>query len=78
MNQLTLLILQLLVFLEEAEELVVERRATHHLLGIIKLHRDASALQNEWQHGFIIHEDVGHLGRIHTSLEVELPMDYIT
>ena len=47
MNQLTLLILQLLILLEEPEELVVERRTTHHLLGIIKLHRDATTLQDQ-------------------------------
>ena len=78
MHKLTLLVLQLLVFLEEAEQLVVERASAHHLLCVVELDRDGSALQDKGQHGLIVHEDIGHSDRIERAVEMELSVNDIT
>ena len=78
MHQFPLLALQLLVFLEESEELVVEWRSTYYLLYIVEFHGNASRLQHQRQNRLIVHEDICHSCRIYRSLEMELSMYHIT
>ena len=77
MYQFTLLVLNLLVFFEEPEELIIHRSTAHHLLCIIELHRNASTLQHQRQHRVIIHEDIRHLHRVDRTLKMELSVHYI-
>ena len=75
--QFAQLILNLLVFFEESEELIVHRSATYYLLCIIELHRNASTLQYQRQHRVIIHKDIRHLHRVDRALKMELSVYYI-
>ena len=77
MHKFALLVLQL-IFLEEAKQLVVERASAYHLLCIVKLDRDGSALQDKGQHGLIVHKDIGHSYRIKCAVEMELPVNDVT
>ena len=78
MHQFPLLALQLLVFLEESEELIVEWRSTYYLLYIVEFHGNASRLQHQRQNRLIVHEYICHSCRIYRSLEMELSMYHIT
>ena len=78
MHKFALLVLQLLIFLEEAKQLVVERASAYHLLCIVKLDRDGSALQDKGQHGLIVHKDIGHSYRIKCAVEMELSVNDVT
>ena len=76
-DKFCLLVLDLAVLVEELEQLVVERRAAHGLLGVVYLYGYVACLKHKRHHALVIHEDVCHANGVKRSVKLKLSMHNI-
>ena len=77
-DEVGLLALELVELVEELEQLVVERSAAYHLLGVVYLDHDVAGFEHYGHHALVFHEYGGHAHGVYSAGKREFAVNDVT